>query len=100
MALTHLKKLFVLLKTNKNYDIKLISAKALAKITKILGKLMEPHQLKEIFGGLTELIYLNNKIGIFICKSLSNLITNHGDIKTNKSTSKSFFYFRQYLTIL
>ena len=87
LAITYLKKLFALALKDNCIEIRIISCKALAKLTKLTASFLTDDHLKQIIPNLVDLLYLNNNMGIYICQTLSNLICGLGDLKTNKGSN-------------
>lgn len=104
IATQHLKRLFLLAKNDTSIDIRIIAAKALAKLTKLVGGYLEPAHLKDIIPALLELLYVDNRMGYYVSLTLNNIIVKLGDINTQRSNSKytnNLYYYhnRQYFTI-
>lgn len=83
--------MFTIIKVDNNFEIKLIASKALAKLTKITASYLLPQHLASIIPTLLELMYNSNKIGIFLCQTINNLIISLGDSLTQRGSSKILF---------
>lgn len=91
LSIDYLKKLFNFARNDNCHEIKLTAAKAISKLTKLVSGHFEQNHLKDLIPALKEMLYIDVKIGISICISLSNIIKNHGDPETKKSNSKILF---------
>ena len=81
-------------------DLKLICARALVTITKVIGKYMEPSNLKTLIPLLKDSLFINNKLGISVCTALNNIIVSHGDLNTNRSQNNVSPYFEELIGAL
>ena len=100
LGLQYMYKISNYISYKEDYDIKLISSRALIMITKVMGKYLEPTNLRSLVPLLKNNIYVDNKLGINVCLTLINIITSIGDLSTNKSQNHFSSFFEDLIQVL